>query len=224
MKTYAIGDLHGRYDLLQKALAAIFSRTQDGRLPHRVVFLGDYSDRGPQSRQVVERLMLGPRHAAEWVILKGNHEDMIVEHCRTGHYLLNWMNNGGGPTLLSYGHPREGKIDVSYVPERHVDWMDSLPTVFSDGVHVFVHAGLKEGVPFSIQPDSVTLWMLYPEGAQDVYPDYHVVHGHEQFAEGPMLYKGRTNLDTHAYYTGRLVIGVFDEDKPEPVGLIEVKA
>lgn len=227
-KTYAIGDIHGRYDLLQKALSAIYSRTQDGNLPHTVVFLGDYVDRGPQSRLVVERLMLGARRAAKWVVLKGNHELMLADDWENGMPLSkdDFLANGGGATLLSYGHPNSSvRLDLTVIPEAHIRWMENLPQTYVDDHRVYVHAALDPGSPPDDQPSEYALWYIYPEGVQDVYPDYHVVRGHEQDPDGPQYWRGRTNLDTSAFRTGRLVIGVFDDDTPGgPTGSIEVRA
>src|SRR5882762_2760652 len=98
---YAIGDIHGRYDLMQKALREIARDSGDAAT---VVFLGDYIDRGPQSREVVERLMRGPERAGDrWICLKGNHEQMACDGQEPGSRQWLWLDNGGDATLDSFG-------------------------------------------------------------------------------------------------------------------------
>ncbi|AWN42765.1 metallophosphoesterase [Methylobacterium durans] len=218
MPTYAIADLHGRFDLFTMAIATITERGGG-----TVVFTGDYIDRGPESRQIIDALMQGPPAGQEWIALKGNHEDMMVSVCRGRASVQWWMENGGAQTLLSYGHPMAGNVEVSIVPQMHLDWLDCLPIVLRDGRRLFVHAGVDPLVALDLQSEQKCLWMLYPDGFVGGHGDLHVVHGHHQFAEGPKLYAGRTNLDTFAWYTGRLVVGVFDDDMPGgPVELIEI--
>ena len=218
MPTYAIADLHGRFDLFTKAVAEISARGGG-----TVVFTGDYVDRGPESRQIIDALIAGPRAGQEWFALKGNHEDMMVTVCRGRASVAWWMENGGAQTLISYGHPMSGHVDLSVVPREHLAWLDDLPILHREGHRLFVHAGVDPTLPLEEQSEKKCLWMLYPEGFQDGHGDLHVVHGHHQFADGPKLYAGRTDLDTFAWYTGRLVIGAFDDDVPGgPVELIEI--
>lgn len=223
-KTYAIADLHGRFDLLCDALASIASYA--GEEHGTVVLMGDYIDRGPQSRQIIDRLMGGLSDGWKLVCLKGNHEDIMLT-CLRAPGLINqwWIPNGGGQTLLSYG-AREGTSvfdAIASIPKDHVDWLTDLPRVHVDKHRVFVHAGVQDGIPLEEQDDEKMAWMLYPDGAEDGHGERHVVHGHHQFDDGPKCYKGRTDLDTFAWYTGRLVIGVFDDDVAGgPVDFIEV--
>ncbi len=219
--TYAIADLHGRYDLLLAAIDAIEADAGGGT----VVFMGDYVDRGPQSREIIDRLMAGPeRPGWRWICLKGNHEAMMVETLSTALHPQWWIGNGGGATLLSYGHPERGLVDKRVVPKEHVEWIDRLPLMHVDQHRVFVHAGVVEGVPLDKQDEDKVMWMLYPRAADCGHGERHVVHGHEQFADGPKLYAHRTDLDTFAWATGRLVVGVFDDEEPGgPVRMIEVK-
>lgn len=220
-KTFAIADLHGRFDLLERALSAIESAAVSGT----VVFLGDYVDRGMESRKVVERLMAGPPPGWDWITLKGNHEDMMVE-CLRGRAPLDWwLSNGGAQTLISYGQRIGDLADPAVVPTEHVEWLDSLPLLFVNENRVFVHAGVDPTVSLANQSVKTVLWMLYPDGFAEGHGGRHVVHGHHPFADGPLLLPGRTDLDTLAWYTGRLVVGVFDDEVPGgPTNLIEVLA
>lgn len=220
--TFAVADLHGRYDLLEAAIAAIEDRADSGT----VVFTGDYIDRGFQSRQIIERLMAGPTKPGwTWRRLRGNHEDIMLICCAQPLKVNSWwIPNGGGRTLISYGHPAQGKLDLSVIPPEHLEWMASLPRLYVDKHRVFVHAGVDPDLPLDQQDEHEMGWMLYPAGADGGHADRHVVHGHEQFADGPKFYKHRTDLDTFAWFTGRLVVGVFDDDKAGgPIDLIEVR-
>ncbi|NTF69351.1 metallophosphoesterase [Rhizobium rhizogenes] len=225
-KTYVIADLHGRYDLLKAAIAHIERSRHSGGT---IVFTGDYVDRGPQSRQIIETLMAGPSDPMRWtwVCLRGNHEEIMIAGCMGA--LSWWIPNGGGATLVSYGAKQgeDAKDALAFVPQEHLRWMHSLPVIHTDGKRLFVHAGVQGGVSLDEQDEQSNTWMLYLDGAEDGYAfgghDLHVVHGHHQHQDGPILLRGRSNFDTCAWYTGRLVVGVFDDDVAGgPVGTIEI--
>lgn len=221
-RTYAIADLHGRFDLLQAAYAKLVESNHSGGT---IVHLGDYVDRGPQSRAILDFLMDPATVPPGWarICLKGNHEAMMAQVCASGALIDWWIGNGGGHTLISFGHPRSGNVEVGVVPQETLRWIAALPLYYEDEHRVFVHAGVEQDVPLSDQSEETLTWMLYPHGAEDGYGPKHVVHGHHQFEEGPLLFKGRTDLDTFAWYTGRLVIGVFDDAVAGgPVSTIEV--
>ncbi len=225
--TYAFADLHGRFDLLIYALDAI---CRHAKAPSTVVALGDYVDRGPQSKQIINRLM-GGLDGHTLVCLKGNHEEIMRLSCRVLENQNWWLQNGGGSTLVSYGHPNKGPVDLGYVLDTHLDWIENLPLMHVDDHRVFVHAGVDRNVPLEkqyelldIHGNQKMIWKLYADKDEGGHGFLHVVHGHHQFEDGPILKKGRTDLDTFAWYTGRLVIGVFDDDIPGgPIELIEVK-
>ena len=221
-RTYAIADTHGRYDLLTEALAKIIDHSKDAR-PSTIVTLGDYVDRGPQSRQIIERLMEWQLPDLRLVSLKGNHETMMVETLRKPLHPDWWIGNGGGQTLISYGHAPEGEYDPTVIPDDHIEWIDNLPMMYRDEHRVYVHAAVDETVSLDEQTEETLTWRRYPEGYAAGHGSFHVVHGHDQFAEGPLRFPGRTNLDVFAWYTGRLVIGVFDDATPGgPIEIIEV--
>jgi serine/threonine protein phosphatase 1 len=222
MLAYAIADLHGRLDLLEAAFGAITAHA-DGR-EHKVITLGDYVDHGPQSRETIQYLMDAQAAGRPLICLKGNHEDVMVRTLRTPLDPDWWIRNGGGSTLASYGHPRRGAYCRSVVPHEHLAWLDALPLLHVDRQRVFVHAGVDPTVALDEQKEQVLLWRVYPDGFAVGHGNRHVVHGHEQFADGPRKLCGRTDLDTLAWVTGRLVIGVFDDDVAGgPVDYIEVQ-
>lgn len=220
-KTYAIADLHGRVDLLEMALTRIEESAEGGT----VVFMGDYVDRGPESRQVLERLMDGPtKRGWEWVCLQGNHEAMMLACLARQAEMSWWMVNGGAATMISYGQEDGERVDPGLVPAWHKRWLRDLPLFHADKHRVYVHAAVVNGVPLDKQREEVMQWMLYRPDDEGGHGDRHVVHGHHQFADGPKVYRGRTDLDTFAWATGRLVVGVFDDDTPGgPAATIEIR-
>jgi serine/threonine protein phosphatase 1 len=229
--TYAIADLHGRYDLFTEALKAI--ETHRGSNEYKIITLGDYIDRGPQSFQIIEHLMELQEMEQPVICLKGNHEAMMIETIVDSLSFDWWGGNGGHATLISYGHPRhkdypwllEGYTPLKYVSQEHLRWLSSLPLMHVDEHRIYVHAGVDNNRDLDKQLEERVLWKLYPHGDKGE-PQFgkHVVHGHHQFEDGPKLYEGRTDLDTGAFYTHRLVVGVFDDDKPGgPIDTIEVK-
>jgi serine/threonine protein phosphatase 1 len=232
--TYAIGDLHGRYDLLHKALDDIVFHA-GGDNPGTIVTLGDYVDRGPQSRQIIERLMAGLRQDGHWrgwklICLKGNHEDIMWQCCRVPSLIGWWLDNGGDATLLSYGQHMSERANPSVIPVEHLSWADSLLVMHVDTHRVYVHAGVMPGAALEEQASFIdvhgnqkVLWKRYDDNDEGFHGDRHVVHGHTPHADGPVRKTGRTNLDTYAFRTGRLVVGVFDDSIPGgPIDLIEV--
>lgn len=214
--TYVIGDIHGRDDLLGAALAQISAHGRGGT--GMIVAVGDYVDRGPQSREVIDRLMAGVTGGWRLVALKGNHDLLMVQGLRDPAKLKWWLERGGDATLASYGG------DPAAVPEAHIAWLDQLRLMHVDAHRLYVHAGVDPAIPLARQSEKTLLWMRYPDEYAGGFGELHVVHGHDKHPEGPLLYAGRTNLDTLAWRTGRLAVGVFDDDRPGgPVDLIEVR-
>lgn len=206
IKHYAIGDIHGRLDLLEKAFAAILKRDPDAT----IVMLGDYIDRGPDSAGCI-RFLMKEQGSRKVICLKGNHEQMLVEAYNRRWDAHNYLDNGGAQTLVSYGHSQSDFVDMHVVPEYHIAWMDNLPTYHDIGSHVFVHAYMDITKGIHDQTQTAMLWTRYPKGESEVdwsVDGRHVVHGHTPHPN-PLLRKGRTNLDVGAVFQGRLCVGVF---------------
>jgi len=201
--------MHGRLDLFERALPAIAARA--GAARRTVVCLGDYVDRGPDSAGLVERLMglEGP----DFVCLKGNHEAMMIEACggagREGAMGI-WKSNGGRETLESYGGRRG-------VPPDHLAWIQGLRAWWTDGRRYYVHAGVEPGLPMPEQDEHMLLWIRdrFLLAPAERLPG-HIVHGHTPRWRGkpdPAVCERlpqRTNLDSGAWTTDVLSVGVFD--------------
>lgn len=214
--TYACGDVHGCDDLLAEFLDWV--GVDAGGSPATVVFLGDYVDRGPQSRQVVERLMRGPTRAGEtWIPLKGNHDALFAAAWRDQDSAEagTWITNGGLATLESYGV--DGEIDLAaQVPEDHIRFLEGLHLAADDGERLYVHAGVRPGLGIAFQSEEDLTWIRRPflDERHDV--DRLVVHGHTPTKDGPVATRWRFGIDTGAYRTARLTGVRFDPGVPVP--------
>jgi serine/threonine protein phosphatase 1 len=214
--TYVIPDIHGRYDLLMDGLAEIAAHSRG--IAGVIVTIGDYVDKGPDSRRVVDRLLSGVAEGWSLVALKGNHDAMMVEALRDPSKMAAWIGKGGDAALASYGG------DPAAVPQAHIAWLDGLQLMHVDAHRVYVHAGVDPEIALDRQSEATLLWKRYPKGFASGFGERHVVHGHDNFPEGPLLYEGRTNLDTLAWRTGRLTIGVFDDARSGgPVDFIVIR-
>lgn len=200
-KTYVFTDVHGRLD----ALLALLDQVPKGA---KLIFLGDYIDRGSQSAEVVA--LVRTLQADGAVCLRGNHEDMMCNPDTMGG---TWMANGGSATVASYKDPLTGEINAGLM-EEHAAWFDTLPRVHSDAHRVYVHAGVDESHDLPYMPEAITQWFRYPAGADIGYRGKHVVHGH---TPGLVQLTNRTCLDGGK----TLTCGVFDDDVPGgPVGFM----
>jgi calcineurin-like phosphoesterase family protein len=219
-RTYAIPDIHGRIDLLKLAFEKItdHAKGQGGT----IVTLGDYIDRGPASRQVIECLMHWKLQGFAIISLKGNHEAMMLAVCNAQAELDWWIRNGGGATLNSYGEPATSP-NLHNLPASQLAWLADLPLLHVDRHRVFVHAAVDPGAPLRSQNEEALLWRRYPPGLDCGHGSRYVVHGHDADPHGPFIGTRRANLDTLGWATGRMAIGVFDDDRPGgPIEILEV--
>jgi serine/threonine protein phosphatase 1 len=215
---YAIGDVHGRLDALQPLLRDIAADALVSRPSERplLVFLGDYVDRGPDSRGVVDQVLALIKDGGfEVAALKGNHEDALLQFLGDTAIAVAWMENGGGATLISYGvEPAALRMDAegwdgvrdafeAALPAEHQRFYESLQTMRIVGDYAFVHAGVRPGVPLEAQAEEDLLWIRY-EFLESPGPFGKViVHGHTPSLE-PQMLRHRLGLDTGAYFTGVL--------------------
>lgn len=217
---YAIGDVHGRDELLEDLLNQIVSHAQSSSAEHPVlVFLGDYVDRGWQSREVLERLSRFDLEGFEAVFLKGNHEEALLSFLDDPHFLESWRQYGGLETLHAYGlKDLNFRADEGYLRDVHAAFCDALPTHhrsflqglpsrFELGGYLFVHAGVRPGVPLDEQNEHDLRWIRneFLESQSDF--GKRVVHGHCP-EEEPQVRANRIGVDTGAYITGVLTAAV----------------
>lgn len=213
--TYVIPDLHGRRDLLDRALARIDAHAAG--VAATLVVLGDYVDKGPDSRGVIARLRTGLPMPWRTAMLKGNHDALMVAALRGDIAMADWLEKGGDTALASYGG------DAAEVPMHDIAWLDGRPLFYEDAHRVYVHAGVDPALSLRQQDAMVLLTKRYADDDDTGLGGKHVVHGHDRHPDGPLLLQHRSNLDTNAWKSGRLVIGVFDDDVPGgPVELIAI--
>lgn len=222
--TYAVGDIHGRADLLTRLLDRMREdrrqRWRGGQVP-LVVFLGDYIDRGPHSREVIDLLLaFAAEPEFESRFLLGNHEDAMIDYLDGRISGLGWSKHGGDTTLRSYGvePPREESRTAwsarrdpfrAAVPAAHRAFLDGLELMIAAGRLLFVHAGIRPGVAIEEQTKRDLLWIRreFLDGERD--DGLLVVHGHTPKSEAYGA-AGRLCLDSGSYVTGRLTAAVFD--------------
>ncbi len=192
----AVGDLHGHYGLLRKVCGEVLPAQPAGT---RLVFLGDYIDRGPDSRLILEALMACQAQRPETVLLMGNHERMLLDAMR-GHRTELFLANGGWETLRSFGLTLE---TLHQLPEPYLEFLRSLPLYHETEDYIFVHAGLKPGLPLASQQERDLLWIR----DEFIYSRWDfgktVVFGHTPFAQ-PLEQPGLIGIDTGAGFGLRL--------------------
>ena len=220
LRIYAIGDIHGRFDLLQALAAEI--RRDIGSAPAQTVeiYLGDYVDRGPQSRDVVEWLIASEPICRRRICLIGNHEEMLLAARSDVFAMQNWLLNGGSQTLASYGMEvgscgsfaaleAAQKALAAAVPPAHFDFLAGLSRRAEQGRYLFVHAGIRPGVALSDQDPQDLVWIREPFLSSRADFGRIVVHGHSP-AEEPEQLPNRINVDTGAFLTGILTCAVLE--------------
>jgi serine/threonine protein phosphatase 1 len=221
-RIYAVGDIHGRLDLLDELLSRV-----NADIAHRptarpvFVFLGDYIDRGPYSRETIDRLIeLGA--TKECVFLKGNHEQIAIKCLSDPSLFDRWMRLGGVETLVSYGvAPRNmarGQQIVELqsafhgaVPQAHFRFFRDQQTSFACGDFFFVHAGVKPRIELSRQAENDLLWIRDEFLSSNEDFGKIVVHGHTPTREIEVR-PNRINIDTGAFATGKLTCLVIEEE------------
>lgn len=223
MRVYAIGDIHGRLDLLEAAFRRIDADIAKAPASEIVeITLGDYVDRGPASRQVIDALIARQRRT-NLISLKGNHEDLFLSCLSDQQLLETWLALGCVPTLASYGIKISHERDEDFIrdlaeslqkkiPPTHTDWLSNLPTSHSCGDFLFVHAGIRPGVPIKAQSDRDLMWIRNDFLDFDALFEKFVVHGHTPVMT-PDMRHNRVNIDTGAYATNVLTCLRIEDDR-----------
>ena len=214
---YAVGDIHGRLDLLEALLGQIVedAGASEGVDRRDLVFLGDYVDRGPESSGVVEKLLTGLPSGFNTHFLKGNHEAILFDFLEEAWRLEHWLMNGGAATMRSYGVDTERLARLAAppelwqqtfaeaLPETHLRFFKSLRLSVAIGDYLFVHAGIKPGVPLEAQSEADLIWIREPFLSHAAPFGKIVVHGHTP-GTAPVTRPNRIGIDTGAVFSGRL--------------------
>ncbi len=220
-RIYAIGDVHGRIDLLDSLLERIDHHLKISPIERPIhVFIGDYIDRGPASREVLQRLIERSR-THEMICLKGNHETFILEFFEDPTILDDWRQLGGLPTLMSYGLTPSARIASRHknlavalrrvMPKEHRNFLNNLPLTFVCGDYFFVHAGVRPGVPLTVQKEQDLLWIRDEFLSSTTDFGKIIVHGHTPVEEVDVR-RNRINIDTGAYASGKLTCLVIENE------------
>src|ERR1700730_3840441 len=222
-RIYAIGDVHGRADLLEQTFSEIDRHRKAYPIANTIeIMVGDYIDRGPHSGDVIE--LLSSRHVrGRRICLMGNHETYLLEFLKDPTSLAEWQRYGGLETLMSYGlapslnpYPEDQNQLAAPLAERwpahHNECWMALPLCFDCGDYFFVHAGVRPGIALSDQRAEDLLlirddFLLHKGTFGKV-----VVHGHTPVSE-PEICNNRINIDTGAFATGNLTCAVFENDE-----------
>ena len=223
VRLYAVGDIHGRLDLLETMHADIIDDLALNPIAApEIIYVGDYCDRGPSTSGVIARLLAPPAGLPAAIHLKGNHEDIWLSFLEDPGVMDNWVHLGGLATLESYGVPTSA-IDhgrgaeaardalIEAMPPAHLEFLRGLPTRHQRAPYFFCHAGVKPGVPLDAQKDRDLIWIRreFLDSTRD--HGARVVHGHTP-CDAPEILANRINVDTGAYATGRLTCAVLEGD------------
>ncbi len=227
-RVYAVGDVHGRADLLARLIDSLLADVGKGGFEGRpiLVFLGDYVDRGFQSKDVIDILLSERLSSFETYFLKGNHEAAMLQFLGDPSIGPRWVEFGGAETLVSYGvRPPRTRTSMEQwqeasealhaaVPPEHLHFLTNLDLSVRIGDYVFVHAGVRPGVALDQQTEYDLLW-IREEFLGDRRPlGAVIVHGHTP-AQQPHRDSRRIGLDTGAYLSGRLTAARFEHDTVE---------
>ena len=227
-RVYAVGDIHGRADLLTRLLEDLRADAGAGDYEGRpiLIFLGDYVDRGFQSKDVINILLSNMVSPFETYFLKGNHEQAMLQFLGDAGIGPRWAEYGGAETLVSYGvqPPRtrtspeewmQASADLrEALPDEHLQFLKNLELSVRVGDYVFVHAGVRPGVPLDQQNEQDLLWIR-----EEFLNDRRslgavIVHGHTPI-QNPYRDGRRISLDTGAYLSGKLTAARFEHDAVE---------
>lgn len=217
-RIYAVGDVHGCFERLVAMHEQIAADLAERPAEHAVlIHLGDYVDRGLESAQVVEWLLAGPPVPADRIVnLMGNHEQMMLAAvARTDADAGDvWMRNGGAESLMSWGVPRTAtpKEWASRIPTPHLLFLRDLALQLRIGPYLFVHAGVRPGVPLHQQTRQDLLWIREPFLSSKKNHGAVIVHGHSPRRD-PFVGSNRIGIDTGAVIGGALTCVVLEADR-----------
>ena len=221
-RVYAVGDIHGRRDLLERLLAKITAHAASKPLRNSLVFLGDYVDRGLKSKDVIDYLLALKWPDWEIVFLRGNHEQMVLDFINDSSVYRAWRGFGAAETLISYGvRPpsfddgkafAEARDDFARkLPLAHLEFLNSLKYFHVAGDFLFVHGGVRPGIALDRQSPEDMMLIREDFLRSDLNLGKVVVHGHSP-SDNPVRLSNRIDVDTGAYATDRLTAVALDEE------------
>lgn len=223
-RLYVIGDIHGQLDLLNRLLDKIKNHAQTNEGKNTIVYVGDYIDRGPNSRGVVDRILQSiPGFTARY--LRGNHDQAILDFLADPLFYRVWKNYGAPETLISYGvrpplfddpqsFVQTRNLFASSLPADHRNFFENLELSVEAGDYFIVHAGVRPGVDFASQSAQDLMWIRDEFLLSGRDHGKVVIHGHTPTEEVVRL-KNRIGIDTGAYMSGRLTALVLEEERVE---------
>ena len=210
---YAIGDVHGCIDQLRQLEDAIAADADQFEGEKWLVTLGDYVDRGPDSRAVVAHVMGPPPKGMKRFALGGNHEQILLDFAENPAAHAFWLEEGGVQTLASYGialdypplRSQQAVRDLlrDRLPADHLAFMAGLPSILTLPGWVFVHAGIRPGIAMAHQTDEDLMWIRAPFLTSQLTAGVRVVHGHTPSPD-IVVTPHRIGIDTHCFHTGKL--------------------
>jgi Calcineurin-like phosphoesterase len=198
-KIFAVGDIHGCYDKLAAMMKVLPWDKDSGDL---LLFIGDYIDRGPKSAEVVDYLVKLRDKGGDFVFLRGNHEKMLLDYYIHQKDQMLYVANGGAETIASYVEGAIGR-KAFVLPEDHLEFLLALKPYYETEDYIFVHAGLRDGIPIEEQSEEDLMWIR----EEFIYSTFdwqkRVIFGHTAL-ETPFVTPGKIGIDTGAVYGNKL--------------------
>jgi serine/threonine protein phosphatase 1 len=222
-RIYCIGDIHGRLDLLQQLHESVLQDAATCEANKTLIYLGDYIDRGEQSKEVIDLLLEAPLEGFDTVHLLGNHEQTLLDFLQHPNAVGSWLTFGGRATLHSYGvvvspeYSRQNLDDLRdglahRLPPSHLQFYQNLKVMHLAGSYCFVHAGVRPGIPLQEQRNEDLLWIRDDFTRSTATHEHIVVHGHT-ISEQPEFRPNRIGIDTAAYQSGVLTCLVLEGEE-----------
>lgn len=224
-KLFAVGDIHGHFTELTQLFQTLVNEAELQPESDTVVFLGDYVDGGPATREVVDQLMAWQKRYSHWHFLKGNHEDMMLDalvynNRKYGFYGM-WWGQGGKATAYSYLPEEASPYDRAimqpslFIPPHHLEWLNTRQLMHKQDGYIFVHGGFAPRVGLEGQTEEDMLWIR----EQFVHSDWdfdgqRVVFGHTPFEE-PLVMPNKIGIDTMFHDFGKLTAVELDTTNPQ---------
>jgi len=222
-RLYVVGDIHGYSGALDRMIDEIYrdlnTNPSDSCL---TVTIGDYVDRGPNSKAVIDRLAQNP-FPTDFIGLRGNHDDLFQAFMCNPAIAGDWRRIGGLETLHSYGvnirdvmrgknYERAAETLSAAIPQAHLEFLNSLRVSLTIGRYFLCHAGVRPGIPLELQDTDDLLWIREPFLASKLDFGKVIVHGHTPVQE-PEVFPNRINVDSGIYITGRLTCAVLQGER-----------